>query len=689
MGIKNFGVGGIDQKSNNLLRDKADLIDSRNMMASINNEYSKRPGTEEDIDFSDVYSDVIFIKSLNEYFFRSGTDYISYKNGVRKEIYKWSDPALVGTSNISLAEYLNTAIFTHETNQAFTAKYDGRSIYRAGLPTPKITITLGTDLFMLSFFEYVDSKGNTIYGPATIQNIQSQPFFTYSFTVDTLNTSGFYSGYINSITPTFTINAANRTILWDTCSDDFKTSTCIGTGVVFRETVGDTTMANVQITNTDGDDLSSYTVVLIIESIAAGSITFTADSISNFVISINTSTGEGILGSLKLRSFFSTEETTGYLGARDFYSPSIDGSLTNVSILTLNDRASLLSDFYDITTSKLRPPKCKYVCTYGYQIAYGNVISFYDFDNKETTYTNNDLAMYSDLSTGDLGENLSESNRQLIGNTYDGEITGLTRVKDSLIVFKDRSAFALDGALIPGQYTMRKIETNEIGCLSFKSILTTDTSVVFQGQDGLYSIDGYKAEKVTTKLDPFFRTIDTSLTRSVMNNDMDQYLFYTDLGIVVFDYEFKKWYIWDSIDASSGITVDNEAHIRFFSPTIVSKFNVAKNDSGIAINAYIRSAWLDSAEPGLLKKATFLRIYAFNNPGQNISLKYFLDWSEAKFKGPFLFDMDGETIKRNLDVIQNQSFSFEFRNNVIDEDLNISGYEVSAAVVQERDKNVK
>jgi hypothetical protein len=690
MGIKNFGVGGIDQKSNNLLRDKADLIDSRNMMANINNEYSKRPGTEEDIDFSDVYNDVIFIKSLNEYFFRSGADYISYKNGVRKEIPQTIIPSTTeDTSLMSGAEYLNTLIFTHILGQRGTFKYDGGSVYLAGLPTPTFSVNeTGAALpaYVLGFFDFMDASGNQVFGPSSIVPVALEAYTTID--VNTLKDTGFYNGYIKiSVSKTLSeATLADRTLTYTSKSSDI----IVGSKVPFR--CSNTGPLSSFITELDGYTivgLDSY-LMLEVESFTATEIVFKTDGFNGKSIALNVAGSTNCVGSMVFRYFFSESEVTGYTsGLRMIMDPTTLVSQSSGGGSINLTSPYLLSDIYDITTSKLRPPKCKYICTYGYQIAYGNVISFFDFDNKENFYTNNDLVMYSDLSTGDLGENLSESNRQLIGNTYDGEITGLTRVKDSLIVFKDRSAFSLDGALIPGQYTMRKIETNEIGCLSFKSILTTDTSVVFQGQDGLYSIDGYKAEKVTTKLDPFFRTIDTSLTRSVMNNDMDQYLFYTDLGIVVFDYEFKKWYIWDSIDASSGITVDNEAHIRFFSPTIVSKFNVAKNDSGVAINAYIRSAWLDSAEPGLLKKATFLRIYAFNNPGQNISLKYFLDWSEAKFKGPFLFDMDGETIKRNLDVIQNQSFSFEFRNNVIDEDLNISGYEVSAAVVQERDKNVK
>jgi hypothetical protein len=305
--------------------------------------------------------------------------------------------------------------------------------------------------------------------------------------------------------------------------------------------------------------------------------------------------------------------------------------------------------------------------------------------------------MYSDLSTGDLGENFSESNRQLIGNTYDGEIAGLARVKDSVIAFKDRSLFALDGVLIPGQYSLRKIETDEIGCMSFKSILAVKDSVLFQGQDGIYAINGYQADRISKELDPFFKTIDASLTRSVVNNDLNQYIFWTDQGMAVYDYEFNEWYIWDNIDASSGITVDNDGIIRFFSSTKALKFQDAKNDVtslmptvNVPIDAWIKPAWLDLAEPSILKKLTGIRFFALNNAGQNVEVTSYWDWNEVNAKDAFTFNMPStvKTQLRKLDIVQAQSFSFKFRNNVLNEDLNLSGFDIVCQLIQSSDKNV-
>lgn len=692
MGLKLFGVGGIDQKSNNLLRDPMDLVDGRNVMASIDNDYIKRPGTEEDTQFTDDdYNDMIFIKSLNQYFHRFNNEYVTYENGVRRQVYKFADPVFSGDSNISLAEYLNTAIFTHEENQNFTAKYDGNTVYRSGLPTPLTTITSGNGSggFLLTFFDFMDAKGNILLGPATINECLASGTIGFNYT--TLKDTGFCSSYLKvalSTTP-IVINSISNVLTYSSCSNDI----IVGSKVIFRNR--GTTISITDPGNPNRSFSDDY-LILTVTAKTPTQLTFNTSDFNGKQLAMALFSGSGtfnVHGGLVLRTFFSTSKTTGYTyqGLTSLNGQLVDNSTSvdSGSYAFFTDYDSLLSDIYDITTSKLRPPNCKYLYTYGYQLVCAPAISFYNFENKQIPYTNNDLIMYSDLSTGDLGENFSEGNRQLIGNTYDGFLTGLARVKDSIIATKNRSIWALDGILIPGQYALRKIETNQIGCLSAKSLLEIDSAIMFQGQDGIYATDGYKCEKVSEKLDPFFRTIDPLLTRSVMNNDFDQYLFWTDQAIVVFDYHYKKIYLWDSIDASKGITVDNELSIRFFSALKSTKFQTDLNDSGVAIDAYIRSAWHDLGEPGLLKKATFLRLYAFNNVLQKISLKYFLDWDETKFKGPFEFDMDTVTVKRNLDVIQNQSFSFEFRNNVIDQDLNISGYEINAGIIQERDKNVK
>jgi len=700
MGIKIFGPGGVDQKSSDLVRDPNNLRDARNIQYNIRGEYVKRDGVDTDANFlTEPYNDVIFIKSLGIYFYWDGLDYVTYDGSVRKNPYAYFKGALPNVVNsLSLAEYSNTAIFTHSTNPIAVATYDGHAVYRSGLPTPKTTITSGsgTGGFALTFFEFIDNKGNLYYGPSTIN--ETLPSGSIGISYTSLNGTGFFEAYLKatiSTTPII-INSSLRVLTFTTKSPDIV----VGAKVVIRNRGTTITIADTALpSRTFGDAF----VILEVESIVGFVITFTASSIGTKQIAISLFSGSPVIanihGSTVIRVLFSTDtDVTGYTtkSTSSENGQLVDNSASlNSGTYTFESNYDVpLSGFYDITTSKLRPPSCKFVQVYGYQIVCGGVTSFWDFQNTENIYSDNDdLIIYSDLSTGDRGVNFSEANRQLIGNTYDGEITGLARSKDSLIAFKDRSIFSLDGLLIPGQYSVRKIETDEIGCLSHKSILSVEGLVIFQGQDGLYAINGYSVSKITTQLDPFFLTVNPVLTRSTVRSSSRQYIFWTDQGTVVLDYDFKQWFIWNNIDSSKGLTVDNSGSVRMFNASSAKKFITAKNDgAGVAINSYIDTAWFDMGEPSVLKKATDMRVFSLNNAGQTLQLNYYFDWDVTKTKGPFQMDFSlaaTKTVLRKLDIIQNQSFSFRLSNNIVNEDMNITGFEITSGIIQTKDKNVK
>lgn len=708
MGIKIFSPGGVDQKSSHLTRPPEMLRDSQNVQKNIVGEYIKRGGTAVDASFATesvgVYNDVIYIKSLNRFLFRDGSGYSTYVLdssgvvGAKKSVYKFYDPTSAPTSNISLDEYLNTAVFTHENGSLGTAVYDGHAIYRAGLPTPLTTITSGsgTTGYILTFFDFIDNKGNNYFGPATINPCANSGSIGISFT--TLKDSGFCASYLltNLATGTTTLSSSSRTISYTSVSADIL---AVGAKVVFRNRGTGIVIADPA---NPTRSFSDAFLILEVESFTGSAITFTAASFggkSVSILNLGAPVVSNIHGGTVLRVFFSNEETTGYVADP---TSTLNGSLVSNSADTQTGsftfditKDGLLSNFYDITTDKLRPPTCKYIKVFGYQIVYGAALSFWDFQNKETIYPNNDdLIMYSDTSAGDLGFNLTASNRQLIGETYDGSITGLTRSKDSLIVFKTRSPYAIDGVLIPGQYSLRKIETDDIGCVSFKSILPVKDSVLFQGQDGIYEINGYQCKKASIALDVFFRqtVTDPTQTRAILDTAGNKYLFFCDNGVAVYDYEFGEWYVWKDISAPKGITLDNFNVIRMFRAQNAFKMTVALNDSGAAIDAWIKPTWFDMQEPSLLKKSTDIRFFALNNQGQTISLTYYRDWNESNDNGPYSVDFSSASTKsvlKKLDITQAQSISFKIGNAVIDQDLNLTGYEIICDLIQTRDKNVK
>jgi len=709
MALKLFGPGGIDQKSNDLVRDPRNLRDALNVKYSIIKEYEKRDGTSIDTDFSgDTYSDVIFINSLNEYFFRNGSSYYSYKNlnGViqaRKTISAETatdglgNPADTATNitNISGAEYLNTFIFTHQDNKNGTLKYDGNMIYRAGLPAPVVAMAASgaartTPIYILVFFDFIDNKGNQIYGPSVIKKLLSQQ---YKLTIDTLKNSGFYSGFIEVASGTQDIHSAQRTLTFTTKSSDIVA----GSKVFFRYSEEAffkcIVFDKISDVNYGGDTLAS----LIVETIVGSVITFTAASIGLREITLITTATTNVIANSLLHVYASTEETTGYVWNSIFCpNNNLSTVVGNAFVTPTTTGVNLLSNIYDITTSKLRPPKCKYISVFSNQLVFGNVTAFYNFENRENSYTNNDMVMYSDLSTGDSGEGLSEINRQLIGDTYDGQITGMIRCTDSLVVFKERSIYAIDGTISAGLYSLRKIQTNEIGCTSERSIMAIDSTVLFQGIDGIYSISGNVSKKYSGRIDPFFAQtgFDPSLTRSITDALNENYYFFTNKGAIVFNFEFKEWFIWDLANfALNGLTIDNSAErkIKMFAGSSVRKFISAKNDSNVAINAWIKTAWLDFGEPSLLKKIIDVRYFSLHNTGQVLTSRLYRDWDETKVKPDFTIGLTSsiKSVLRKLDIQQAQSVSLFIGNNVLDEDLNLSGIEINGGIIQEIDKNVK
>ena len=89
----------------------------------------------------------------------------------------------------------------------------------------------------------------------------------------------------------------------------------------------------------------------------------------------------------------------------------------------------------------------------------------------------------------------------------DGQkITGIKRLGDRLVIFKDRSihvAFFTGDADIPFQFT----QTNSpVGCVSNFSIQEVNNGLVFLSWDGLYFFDGFNAYKISDRLNKTFLT---------------------------------------------------------------------------------------------------------------------------------------------------------------------------------------
>ena len=94
----------------------------------------------------------------------------------------------------------------------------------------------------------------------------------------------------------------------------------------------------------------------------------------------------------------------------------------------------------------------------------------------------------------------------------------------------------------------------------------------------------------------------------------------------------------------------------------------------------------------MLKKVTEVRYFSLRNLGQTLKSRIYHNWSESNVKPDYTIDMSSsstKTVLRKVDIQMAQSVSLFIGNNNVNEDMNLSGFELGIGIIQELDKNVK
>lgn len=636
--LKKFMLGGLDIKSNDLIRDQMRASDLRNVTKTINGDIDKRNGYEEVETFANL-RDSIYHKTLDQ-------DILIDTNGRFWKPYLGTRidctiSALLNSGDVIYTEYQSNLYVCASDGKTPVFKYDGGQAYLAGIPAPmklfdgtSSTIgSPGSGYFYRFFYSHKDLNGNVTHGPyRQLESSTSTDTVTCSSFKTNNPYGGFFSKYMIIPSQTRTVDNSNP-----------------GTSNKFQYTSTDYVVGDKILIDTDpfwSSFLTTATVTqsliskaLTITAIGGGFVTIDINDLSDFGFTISAPGPLNIDNRTILRVFISQNESFGYSLAE--YG-NVDNTANNVAVTVLAWAPGLtlkFEDYYNEDGQKLRPPLCKFLTAYGDQLVFGNIIGVWDQENIFSQYNNNDLAIYSDFGLADNGENNS-ANSQKIGESFDGEITGLRRCNDLLIVTKDNSIFAMDGILESGGYSLRKIPTNYIGCLSHRSILATEGGIFFNGNDGIYFTDGVNCSKMSQLLDPFFvgkfpftLAIDSTKTRSAIDSNNRKYLFYmtdnTNHYCLAFDYEFKEWFIWDVLDMSKGMYQKNNKDFYFANSTKTYKFNTGYSDNGSAISAYYKTNWEDLRNPSVDKKFKYVRIWNLNASSSSFNMSIQKNWVDT------------------------------------------------------------
>jgi hypothetical protein len=93
---------------------------------------------------------------------------------------------------------------------------------------------------------------------------------------------------------------------------------------------------------------------------------------------------------------------------------------------------------------------------------------------------------------------------------YGGDITGISRLYGSIIVFKQSAIYRLDNTTLFGDIGWaQSVVSASVGCVAPESVVGFDSFIVFLGLDGVYTTDGQSSTQISRNVPTFF---DSSLS---------------------------------------------------------------------------------------------------------------------------------------------------------------------------------
>lgn len=710
MSVKNFNLGGIDLKRNDLIRNPSKASDLRNVTKTQKGDINKRPGYAlgELFSGSQELEESLYYKTNDEELFvkSDGTFHKIYA-GARQSCTIASLFPNVGVTvknRIVYTEYLSSLYVTTSDGKSPVVKYDGSDAYLAGLPAPTLLFngnastisSAGTTYYYRFFYEFKDLNSNITVGPYVqyTSNVTSATVTVSTF--KTANPHGkFFNKYLVTDASVQNLRAAANTLNYSSTN----------------YVVGDKLLLDAEgIYASDINAGTSVSKVLTITAKDATTITFDPAGFGDFDIQLPASTN--IDTRTRLVIYISSSESFGYRRASSMYSTKstklkllspvnvINHSADNfTSTSTSINTSLLLEDYYNVDLSKLRPPLCKYICAYGEQLVFGNIIGSWDQLNTFVQYNNDDIIMWSDLE--DNGECMS-ADYQPIGDSWNGSVTGVQRCNDSLLITKNNALYSIDGIIEAGGFSIRKIPTNYIGCESHNSMLQVVGGVMFHGNDGMYFTNAVSCQEISDDLDPLFNTMLTTRTKSTVNRGNKMFLFYMTDGtieyVMAYSYESKEWMVWTVLDMSKGIYEKNDGTVKFAKANSLYALEnsptglfTTYSDAGTLIAAYYSTSWFHLEEPSFDKKYKYIRIWNLSSVATVFTMTVQKDYIDTDLETVTVTIPARSSIQKAFTQRNCKSVRFIFKESSalsggIGKNMVISAYEVDCELIQYQDK---
>lgn len=523
------------------------------------------------------------------------------------------------------------------TRYDFPQKYDGQTVYRAGMPegavvTPTLTTTgaiTATDLQYAITYEQLDATGRLVEGVLSDPSIAVSPS----------------SQNVLVSIPTLVAGSG-----WNTdCAIIFGNQVNVNTIIVnFGHTlkVGDTAFFY---------DATGNEITREITAITANSFTIVGaavDVLNNQVVSNN----------LKINLY----RRTGTTGVFQLIATLPNNSIfTPMQYIDSTVTGSEGRNYIQDARPHNPPPKTAYV------VPFQNILVMSGDPN------NDDFVWFSEA---DNPEYVSTAFNFFLVPSNDDDVTGLGVAGSSVVVFKERSIYTVNGDIINNQFTVSPVASGtNIGCVSHHTIIPVGTLLYFLHTNGVYCCNETSLFPtdpfgnpipISIPIDAFFREIPLAknqqfqLRRAVACNytQDNQYLLFLpseddplySSGVkyanrfsqtLCYDYQGKNWFQWTNWNAAGGFAILNE-NIMFQERRQPSSGDFLSNtyqqnrryrdidfvDHVTPIRVTIRFSWEDLNQPRVRKK--FIRcVLLFDEvsqllqtPNFTMAFRTYLDW---------------------------------------------------------------
>jgi len=636
----------------------------------------------------------------------TGSD-LSASTGAWTQLYSpVADPLLgsdtnknaVNFENVSTTQIQNCVYFANGYNEIL--KYDGNSLYRAGLPSvASLTAAIGgagaitgtNYLYRARYIQY-DAAGNIVEG-------------------NVLGTSNL----LNPVAQNITVTVANVQ-----AATGFNTNAAIVNG----NQVGVTTITvdafhTMQVGDVAYflDGASSQYVERSVTAVGGTTITISGavvNVLDNAVISNNLRIGiyRSESGGATPTIFFLVAEipNNSFASTQVYTDSTADAGLGALLVEPITDRSP--------------PSRGKYISVFRNQLVISGNINFPN------------TVFYSDIENPEyFPDGVNEFD---VDTTIGDSVTGISPNNEVFIVFKGSSIHVVSGSLADANFRVDQL-TSDIGLAAHATIQDVRGRLVFLSDRGVYAmVGGQLPEHIGEKIEPTF-DVSASLTdeeifklkRAVGFNDRnnERYILFLPAEsttnslnhpnenslIFAYDYHRQAWLKWDNINMAGGMSSVGMSTFfterRYFSGTGTVKTYLYRvndlndafdyQDNIVPIDFRYASVWEALGEPSVLKRFTRIRLFALDeipNNEVNLTLQTEINYIRDAVNAEFQFELTGggygivaydsvtpygdpqeNASKHRLGQGRVRSLRVIFLNENAQENVNITGWELEIA----------